>query len=104
MTLTSVALERKYQLGDIIDQCTEWLDSIEVSLDSYFPYAQHGALLYSVVQRTNLLSKKNYQFSIEMIEQLIDQLFPLTKSQPFEEKDLWKDIDDKGKSQCFVYR
>jgi len=95
VVLTSVALERKYLLGEVVEQCYELLDSIEVYLDYFFPYAQHGALIYSVMQRINLLSK-NYQFSIEIIYHLLDQLFPLNTTQKLnEEKDIWKDIEDK---------
>jgi hypothetical protein len=93
--LTSVALERKYLLGEVIEQSYELLDSIEVYLDYLFPYAQHGALLYSVIQRVNLLSPKNYQFSIDIINYLLDQLFPLNPQKSNEEKDIWKDIEDK---------
>ncbi len=95
VVLTSVALERKYLLGEVVEQCYELLDSIEVYLDYFFPYAQHGALIYSVMQRINLLSK-NYQFSIEIIYHLLDELFPLNTTQKLnEEKDIWKDIEDK---------
>jgi hypothetical protein len=98
VVLTSVALERKYQLGEVIEQSYELLDSIEVAVDSYFPYAQHGALLYSVLQRINLLSPQNYQFSIGIISHLLDQLFPLNPSKSSEEINLWKDIEDKRKN------
>jgi hypothetical protein len=96
VVLTSVALERKYLLGEIVEQSYELLDSIEVYLDYFFPYAQHGALLYSVIQRINLLSPKNYQFSIEIIYYLLDQLFPLNTEKSNENKEIWKDIEDKG--------
>ncbi|CAF3502703.1 unnamed protein product [Rotaria socialis] len=92
--LTSVALERKYLLGEVIEQCYELLDSIEVYVDCYFPYAQHGALLYSVVQRINLLSRNNYKFSINIIYNLIDELFPLNNQTSTEDKQIWKDIED----------
>ena len=93
--LTSVALERKYMLGEVVEQSNELLDSIEVYLDYFFPYAQHGALLYSVLQRINLLSPKNYQFSIQIIYNLLDQLFPLPTQKSAEDKDIWKDVEDK---------
>jgi hypothetical protein len=73
----------------------ELLDSIEVYLDCLFPYAQHGALLYSVIQRINLLSPKNYQFSIDIIYNLLGQLFPLNPQKSNEEKEIWKNIEDK---------
>ena len=98
MVLTSVALERKYLLGEVVDQSYGLLESIEVYLDYLFPYAQHGALLYSVLQRINLLSPKNYQFSIEIIYHLLDQLFPLPTQKSTEEKDMWKDVEDKRRS------
>ncbi len=98
MVLTSVALERKYLLSEIVDQSNEILDSIEAYHDYFFSYAQHGALLYSVLQRTNLLSPKNYQFSIEIIYYLLDQLFPLNNQKSNEEKQIWKDIEDKRMS------
>ncbi len=97
MLLTSIALERKYLLGEVIEKSYELLDSIEVHLDYLFPYAQHGALLYSVIQRINLLSTKNYQFSIDIINHLFDQLFPLNTQKSNEEKEIWKDIEDKRK-------
>jgi hypothetical protein len=93
--LTSVALERKYLLGEVIEQSYELLDSIEVYLDYLFPYAQHGALLYSVIQRINLLSPKNYQFSIEIIYSLLDEIIPLSTQKSTEDKDIWTDIEDK---------
>ncbi|UJR11505.1 hypothetical protein I4U23_015686 [Adineta vaga] len=95
VVLTSVAIERKYVLGQIVDQCNEILDSIELYHDYYFPYAQHGALLYSVLQRINLLSSKNYQFSIEIIYSLFDQFIPLNPTKSTDEKDIWKDVEDK---------
>jgi hypothetical protein len=95
VVLTSVALERKYMLGEVVEQSYELLDSIEVYLDYFFAYAQHGALLYSVLQRVNLLSPKNYQFSIQIIYNLLDQLFPLPAQKPAEDKDIWKDVEDK---------
>lgn len=99
--LTSVALERKYLLGEIIEQCYELLDTIEVYVDYFFPYAQHGALLYSVIQRINLLSQKNYYFSINIIYNLFDELFPINNQTSDEDKLFWKDIEDKRK--LFVY-
>ena len=105
VTLTSVALERKYLFGEIIDRCTDSLDAIEVSIDCYFPYAQHAALLFSVLQRMNLLGKGNYQFSIEIIFRLIDQIFPKDKTQTDKaepKNDLWKDVDEnRNPSICF---
>jgi hypothetical protein len=95
VVLTSVALERKYMLGEVVEQSYELLDSIEVYLDYFFAYAQHGALLYSVLQRVNLLSPKNYQFSIQIIYNLLDQLFPLPAQKPAEDKDIWTDVEDK---------
>ena len=95
--LTSVALERKYQLGEVVEQCYELLDSIEICLDSYFPYAQHGALLYSVIQRVNLLNPLNYQFSIEIIYYLFDQLFPKDSTKVNSSMEIYKDIEDKRK-------
>ena len=96
MVLTSVALERKYLLGEVVEKSYEYLNSIEMSLDSIFPYAQHGALLYSVIQRINLLSPDNYQFSIKILNEIFNQLFPLKADKLEEEKDLWKEIEDKG--------
>ena len=95
-------MERKYFFGEIIDRCSEYLDSIESSIDCYFPYAQHVALLYSILQRMNILSKGNYLFSIEILYQLIDEIFPKEKEKE-KEKDssieqFWKDVDDNG---CF---
>ncbi|CAF4763175.1 unnamed protein product, partial [Rotaria sp. Silwood1] len=95
VVLTSIALERKYMLGEVIEKSYELLDSIEVYVDYYFPYAQHGALLYSVLQRINLLSPNNYQFSINIIYYLIDQLFPLNNQTSNEDKSIWKDIEDQ---------
>jgi hypothetical protein len=102
--LTSVALERKYLLGEVIEQSYELLDSIEVFLDYLFPYAQHGALLYSVIQRINLLSPNNYQLSIDIIYYLLDQLFPLNTQKSAEDKEIWKDIEDKKYPQlpCLI--
>lgn len=95
MVITAVALERKYLLGEVVEQSYELLDSIEIYLDYFFPYAQHGALLYSVIQRINLLSPKNYQFSIKIMYHLLDELFPINPDKSNEEKDLWKDVEDK---------
>jgi hypothetical protein len=95
VVLTSVALERKYLLSEIVDQSNEILDSIEAYHDYFFSYAQHGALLYSVLQRTNLLSPKNYQFSIEIIYSLLDEIIPLSTQKSPEDKDIWADIEDK---------
>ncbi|CAF4106350.1 unnamed protein product, partial [Adineta steineri] len=92
--LTSVALERKYLLGGIVDQANEILDTIESYHDYYFPYAQHGALLYSVLQRINLLAPKTYHFSIDIIYSLFDQFIPLNEKKPPEDKNLWKDVED----------
>ncbi|CAF4205843.1 unnamed protein product [Adineta steineri] len=84
--LTSVALERKYLLGRIVDQANEILDTIESYHDYYFPYAQHDALLYSVLQRINLLASKTYYFSIDIIYPLFDQFIPLNEKKPPEDK------------------
>ncbi|CAF1148393.1 unnamed protein product [Adineta ricciae] len=99
VVVTSVAIERKYALGGIVDQCNEILDSIEIYHDYYFPYAQHGALLYSVLQRINLLSPKNYQFSIAIIYSLLDQFIPLHPPKAVEETETWKDVEDKQHPQ-----
>ncbi|CAF0871195.1 unnamed protein product, partial [Didymodactylos carnosus] len=70
--ITSVALERKYKLGEILDECYRLLDQIELEIDSLFPFAQHAAVLYSVIQRMNLLSP-DYKFSLQLIYDLLDQ-------------------------------
>lgn len=101
VVVTSVALERKYILGGIIDQCNEILEAIEAYHDYYFPYAQHGALLYSVLQRVNLLSPKNYQFSIGIIYSLLDQFIPMKDDKTAEDREIWKDVDDKRR--CSPY-
>ncbi|CAF4228248.1 unnamed protein product, partial [Adineta steineri] len=84
--LTSVALERKYLFGEIFNEANEILDAIESYYDYYFPYAQHGALLYSVLQRINLLASKTYYFSIDIICSLFDQFIPLNEKKPPEDK------------------
>ena len=96
-----MALERKYLFGEIIEQCYTLLDSIETSVDDLFPYAQHGALLYSVLQRINLLSPDNYQFSVDIIHRLFDQLIPFDNEKKFDDENLWK--DEQGKNYDFVY-
>ena len=95
--LTSVALERKYLLGEVVEKCYEYLNRIEMSLDNIFPYAQHGALLYSVIQRINLLYSNKYHFSIEILNDIFNQLFPLNNNQTQQDNDLWKDLENKGK-------
>ncbi|CAF1379992.1 unnamed protein product [Adineta steineri] len=84
--LTSVALKRKYLLGGIVDQANEMFDTIESYYDYYFPYAQHGALLYSVLQRINLLAPKTYHFSIDIIYSLFGQFIPLNDKKSSEDK------------------
>ncbi|CAF4244680.1 unnamed protein product, partial [Adineta steineri] len=52
--LTSVAFERKYLLGGIVDQANEILDTIESYHDYYFPYAQHDKNLWKDVEDTSI--------------------------------------------------
>ena len=95
--MRSVALERKYSLDRVADQCSVYLDDLQTHVESFFVYAQHLALFYSVLERVNLLSTSNYRFSTEIVFRLLDEFFPLKQQLKSGQTQVWRDIDDKGK-------
>lgn len=97
--MTAKALQMKYKFGEIIDRCSTQLDWIGQQSSFYFVFAQHGALLFSVLQRVNLVFRGKYLFSIDFIFELIDELFVEPSPEQvrtFVETTIFRDVEQKG--------
>ncbi|CAF2998430.1 unnamed protein product [Rotaria sp. Silwood2] len=99
--LRLVALQKKIFIRrSNCEKSYELFASIEVYVDYFFLYAQYDASLYSVLQRIYLFCPNNNQFSIYIIYKLFDELF-LSNTQTYnEDKQVWKDIEDKPTFLC----
>ena len=67
---TKLALQRKYKIGEILDYCQEYLNSLNDLMKILTPLAVRASLLMTLSIKMNSIIK-SYDFSVSFIEQIL---------------------------------
>lgn len=78
IVLTKLALQRKYQIGEILEYCQEYLNYINDLMKILTPLAIRASLLMTLSHKMNCISN-NYEFSINLVEYIFLNLTNLVK-------------------------